>query len=98
MAIVNNDSFVEGVGEMLESIGVDEVDPTKVDVGKELDFVWVELSRRLSFVAGAGIEDEQDCIGVGLRDSLESVLSGLGDTTGSTGPGIMGGLDCNGMV
>lgn len=43
MAIVNNDSFVEGVGEMLESIGVDEVDPTKVDVGKELDFVWVEL-------------------------------------------------------
>lgn len=92
MAIVNNDSFVEGVGEMLESFGVDEVDPTKVAVGKELDFVWVEL------FAGAGIEDEQDCIGVGLRDSLESVLSGLGDTTGSTGPGIMGGLDCNGMV
>lgn len=96
MAIVNNDSFVEGLGEMLESIGVDEVDPTKVDVGKELDFVWVELGRRLRSVAG--IEDEQDCIGVGLRDSLESVLSGLGDTTGSTRPGIMGGLDCNGMV
>lgn len=75
VAIVDNDSFVEGLGEVLDSIGVDEIDPTKVDLGKKLDCVWVGFGGGLSSVAG--IEDVQDCIGIGLRDSLESVLSCL---------------------
>lgn len=75
VAIVDNDSLVEGLGEVLDSIGVGEIDPTKVDLGKKLHSVWVGFGGGINSVAG--IEDEQDCIVVGLRDSLESVKSCL---------------------